>query len=119
MARSLIHDTYRLALPWRDYIPAAGLSVVGAVILAWLTLFTGGVAGHYLVVVPPWADAGLAAQVVYASGGLLVGTSALPNMVVAAAGDNPDFTAALRANGAWLVLPAPAAGCYGQEVRAP
>ena len=123
MARSIIHADRAGLQPgsWRDYVPAAWLVAAGAVVMTVLTLLSGGIPGHYLVVVPPWADAGMAAQVAFASGGVVIATGALSNTIGAAAtvDDDPGFAARLRAHGAWLVLQAPPAGCYADGRIAP
>ncbi|MTH63971.1 hypothetical protein [Paracoccus shanxieyensis] len=92
----------------KDLILAAGLALVGGVFLIGLILSLDAVPGHYIVFGPPGTDA---AGIIYDAGGLIINTSVLPSVGIGAAGDVQDFPKALRAHGAWLVLPAPAAGC--------
>lgn len=92
----------------QELLLVGGLALVGGVFLIGLTLFVDAVPGHYIVFGPPGTDA---ARIIYDAGGLVINTSALPYAVIGAAGDVQEFPQALRAHGAWLVLPAPAAGC--------
>lgn len=92
----------------KDLVLAGGLALVGGAFLIGLTLSLDTVPGHYIVFAPPGADA---ARIIYAAGGLVINTSTLPYAVIGAAGEVQTFPNALRAHGAWLVLPAPAVGC--------
>lgn len=97
---------------WGDYALAAGLALVGGTVLTGLTLFVDTVPGHYLVLGAPATEAAL---IVYAAEAALVSATAWPNLVIADTSGVDNFRAALRAQGAWLVLPAPfAAGCLGR-----
>lgn len=92
----------------KDLVLAGGLALVGGTLLIGLTLSLDAVPGHYIVFAPPGADA---ARIIHDAGGLVINTSALPYAVIGAAGEVQAFPKTLRAHGAWLVLPAPAAGC--------
>lgn len=94
-----------------DFLPAIAVALAGGVGLAILTLSIDALPGHYLVVAGSPAQA---ARIAYLAGGMVIDTSGLPNAVIAVAEDIDDFRGALRSQGAWLVLPAPSAGCFAR-----
>ena len=61
---------------------------------------------------PLWADAAEAADIVARSGGSIVASAGLPNVIIAHS-DDPDFISTLYRSGAWLVLDAvKLRGCF-------
>lgn len=100
------------AVGWRDYVPAIGLLVVGLGGLTVGNLLATPVPGHYLVMTPPGMTRFEILDLVFRAHGGLVGIGGLPNIATAVS-DDPAFPAALRAEGAWLVLPSPRLiGCF-------
>lgn len=64
------------------------------------------------VIAPVWADAAEAAEIVARSGGSIVASAGLANVIIARS-DHPDFISALYHSGAWLVLDAvKLRGCF-------
>jgi hypothetical protein len=55
------------------------------------------------VVAPPWASEADVAGIVAQSGGSIVATAGLPNIIIARS-DDPEFVSTLYQAGAWLVL---------------
>lgn len=97
---------------WRDYAPAFGLLVVVLIALAIGNLMANPVPGQYLVVTRPGLDRFEMLDIVFRANGGLVGTGGLSNIAVAVSED-PGFAAAMRDQGAWLVLPSPRLlGCF-------
>lgn len=90
----------------RDFLPAGVLALAGLAALVVLTLGTGGEArGQYLVIGPPGMGHDAIAATITRAGAGVVGFARLPNVAIAWSED-PQFPAAARAQGAWLVLPA-------------
>ncbi len=101
-ARDPDSDSLRLAALW----PALLLVALGLPGLVLGTLMTGAVPGQYLILTAPWRSPAQILDMVWRADGGIAGFGALPGTAVAMAG-RPDFAAALRAQGAWLVLPSP------------
>ena len=99
---------------------ALGLTLVLAVllcaVLAFVTLLKDGVAGHYVVVAPPWTDAIETAAVVSAAQGDMVAMGGFDNVMIAAS-DDPEFASAAKAAGAWAVFAAPSVLGCGEMTR--
>ncbi|WP_379485703.1 hypothetical protein [Novosphingobium soli] len=94
-----------------EFLPAVLLLGVGLAALCAAWSASGRGSGQYLVVAPP--DTSLAASInlVRAAGGSVLGTGALPNMIVAGSAQE-GFTTTLRKTGAWFAIPVPRiAGC--------
>ncbi len=102
------------------FLPALVLAALGFVALIGATLSTGGDGqGQYLILAAPWSGRAQMMDMVARADGGVVGFGAVPFLAIAMA-DRPDFDAAMRDQGAWLVLPSPVLlGCSdgGQEVR--
>ena len=106
------HDQHAMTSTDRslsDYLPAAGLLVVGLLGLAAAWLASGTDSGRYIVIAPPGSTLAQTISLVRAADGGLVGTGRLPNIVFAGS-SRPDFPAALRRAGAWGVIATPASG---------
>lgn len=101
-ATDVFDDDFRLG----DLVPAALLS--GAVLfsIAIANLLMAEARGQYIVVLPGSYGQIGAIELVYRSQGGVAGFGVLSNIVLAFS-DDPDFPAAMRAAGAWFVLPAP------------
>ena len=89
---------------WRDFLPAAILTVIGGGLLIGLTFMQFSVPGQYLVL---GSRSKAAADIVLESGGGVVSVTNWANLAVA----TQTTPTGLRAHGAWLVLPAPPLGC--------
>lgn len=95
-----------------DFLPAIALAGFGIAGLAIATLFASHIDGQYLVIMPPSIAQPEVLDMVYRAKGGVVGFGGLSNIVIAAS-DKPDFEAAMRAAGAWLVMPSPRIfGCF-------
>ncbi|ODT22479.1 MAG: hypothetical protein ABS35_14770 [Kaistia sp. SCN 65-12] len=75
-----------------------------------MAIFVASMAGdaqskEVAVVAPPWADAADVAGIVARSGGSIVATAGLSNIIIARS-DEPGFVSTLYQAGAWLVLDA-------------
>lgn len=93
--------------------PALFLAGVGIVALVAATLNVGDVTGEYLIFSAPWSGRAEMMDMVSRADGGVVGFGAVPFLAIAMAG-RPDFTEAVRQQGAWLVLPSPVLlGCFG------
>lgn len=96
----------------RDLVPAAGMLVAGLLALLVAFLFSAEDRGQYVVVASPWATPGETVRKITAAGGGLMDMGGFSNIVLAASTD-PDFAPAMRADGAWLVIPLPRlTGCF-------
>lgn len=96
----------------RDFFLAAILGVAGLIGIAAMTLLGPGTSGQFLVVGPPALGRDGVIGIVFRAQGAVVDVGGLPNIAIAAA-DRPDFAQALRAEGAWLVMPSPRIfGCF-------
>ena len=96
----------------KDLWPAVALGLTGLVWLAGTTLAGAGIGGQLLVIGPPAIDRTGVNGIVWQAGGAVIGHGGLPNIAIAAS-DQPDFAGALKAAGAWLVLPSPRLlGCF-------
>ena len=90
----------------RDFLPAGALALAGLVALVVLTLGAGSKArGQYLVIGPPGIGHDAIAATITRAGAGVIGFARLPNVAIAWS-EEPQFPAAARAEGAWLVLPA-------------
>lgn len=78
----------------------------GLAALAVATLLSSAVPGHFVVVTRPGLKPGQIMDLIYRAGGGVTGFGGLPNLALAIS-DDPGFQGAARAQGAWLVLPAP------------
>lgn len=95
-------DSLRLAALW----PALLLVALGFLGLVAGTLTANAVPGQYLILAAPWRSPAQMLDMVWRADGGIAGFGALPGTVIAMA-NRPDFAEAARAQGAWLVLPAP------------
>ena len=99
---------------WMDFAPALALLLAGVVALAVATLAASPVQGQYLVLAPGAGGARLT-DLVYRAGGGVVGLGGLRGIAIAAS-DDPYFRDALKAQGAWAVLPSSRLlGCFTDE----
>ncbi|WP_378944690.1 hypothetical protein [Paracoccus sp. R86501] len=99
---------------WIDFAPALALLLAGIVALAVATLVASPVQGQYLVLAPG-AGGGQLTDLVYRAGGGVVGLGGLPGIAIAAS-DDPDFRSAMKAQGAWAVLPSSRLlGCFTDD----
>ena len=95
-------DSFRLRALW----PALLLVVLGLLGLAAGTLTANAVPGQYLVLAAPWRSPAQMLDMVWRADGGIAGFGALPGAAIAMT-RRPDFADAVRAQGAWLVLPSP------------
>lgn len=97
---------------WLDLIPAGLLLVASAIAIFVGTLTASSGSREVAVVAPLWANAADTAGIVARSGGSIVASAGLSNVIIAHS-DNPDFIASLYRSGAWLVLDAvKLRGCF-------
>jgi hypothetical protein len=90
---------------WRDFIPC-GLLLVFSVVAIFVASMTADARSREVAVVaPPWAGETGAANIVARSGGSIVATAGLSNIIIARS-DDPEFVSTLYQAGAWLVLDA-------------
>jgi|TARA_B100001765_G_scaffold214269_1_gene181900 hypothetical protein len=102
---------------WADALPALVLLVLGLAGLATATILTSTVPGQYLILARPGTATGAILDMVYRARGGIVGFGGLPGIALAAS-DDPGFAEAVRAEGAWIVLPSPKLlGCFGPPGR--
>ena len=92
-----------------ECLPAALLLVTGLVGLGVAWIVSGANSGQYLVVAPPGYSLADTIYLVRAADGGFVEPSHFRNIIIAGS-NHPDFPAALRRAGAWLVVAAPARG---------
>ncbi len=90
---------------WRDFVPAGLLLVFSVVAIFVASMAADAQSKEVAVVAPPWAGAAEVAGIVARSGGSLVATAGLPNIIIARS-DDPGFVSTLYQAGAWLVLDA-------------
>lgn len=100
----------------RDLAPAAVFGAAGLVALIIATLLGAGNSGQMLVFGPPALDRDRVTGIVWQAGGTVIDFGGLPNVAIATAmTERPDFAEALKAAGAWLVLPSPRLlGCFAE-----
>lgn len=76
------------------------------------TLTADAGSAEVAVVAPLWANAADAAEIVARSGGTIVASAGLSNVIIAHS-DDPGFVSSLYRSGAWLVLDAvKLRGCF-------
>lgn len=96
----------------QSLLPALALAAIGLVALILASLSGPAGQGQYLVIAAPWSERADMLDMVWRAGGGISGFGGLSAIAIAM-GDRPDFAASLRAQGAWLVLPAPRVlGCF-------
>lgn len=91
---------------WRDLIPASVLGFIFIGFLAVAYLQSGDRQERYLVMAPPSWTLGQTINLVVSVDGRFVGAGRFSNILFTTS-SREDFPAALRAAGAWLVLPLP------------
>jgi hypothetical protein len=90
---------------WRDFVPCGLLLVFSVVAIFLASMVADAHSTEVAVVAPPWADAADVATIVARSGGSIVASAGLPNIIIARS-DDPEFVSTLYHAGAWLVLDA-------------
>lgn len=97
---------------WRDLVPAGLLLLVSVVAIFVGSMTADAGTKEVAVVAPVWSNASETAEIVALSGGSIVASGGLANVIIARS-DNPDFISALYRSGAWLVLDAvKLRGCF-------
>jgi hypothetical protein len=90
--------------PWLSLLPALCLTLV-AFAAGAIALYAPPATGEMAVVFAPGTDEASAYAAILAAGGLYVGPTQVPNIVVAYAAD-PDFSVRVQAQGGWFTLAA-------------
>lgn len=101
----------------RPYVPAVILLAIGIVGLSLATFLSASPNNRYIIFAAPGASLADSINQVRDADGRLIQISRFRNIIVAGS-DRPDFAAAVRRSGAWLVIAAPArGGCLDPSLR--